>query len=33
MRPLPPDFYARPVLEVARELIGCTVEHGRRRAA
>jgi DNA-3-methyladenine glycosylase len=28
MKALPPDFYARPVLEVARELIGCTVEHG-----
>ena len=27
MRPLPADFYARPVLEVAPELIGCTVEH------
>ncbi len=27
MRPLPPDFYARPVLEVARELIGCSVSH------
>ena len=27
MRSLPPDFYARPVLEVARELIGCVVEH------
>jgi DNA-3-methyladenine glycosylase len=24
---LPPDFYDRPVLQVARELIGCTVEH------
>jgi DNA-3-methyladenine glycosylase len=29
MKALPPDFYDRPVLEVARELIGCTVEHGR----
>jgi DNA-3-methyladenine glycosylase len=28
MKPLPPDFYERPVLEVARELIGCTVTHG-----
>jgi DNA-3-methyladenine glycosylase len=28
MKPLPPDFYDRPVLEVARDLIGCTVEHG-----
>jgi DNA-3-methyladenine glycosylase len=27
MKPLAPDFYDRPVLEVARELIGCTVEH------
>ncbi len=27
MRTLAPDFYARPVLEVARELIGCVVEH------
>jgi DNA-3-methyladenine glycosylase len=24
---LPVEFYARPVLDVARELIGCTVEH------
>src|SRR5271155_5715618 len=31
MRTLAPDFYERPVLEVARELIGCTVVH--RRAA
>src|SRR4030088_1417751 len=28
MAALPPDFYDRPVLEGARELIGCTVEHG-----
>jgi len=28
MGPLEPDFYERPVLEVARELIGCTVRHG-----
>ncbi len=26
-RPLPADFYAHPVLDVARELIGCTVAH------
>jgi DNA-3-methyladenine glycosylase len=25
---LPPDFYARPVLEVAPDLIGCVVAHG-----
>ena len=28
MKALPPEFYARPVVEVARELIGCTVVHG-----
>ncbi len=28
MKPLTADFYDRPVLEVARELIGCTVQHG-----
>ena len=28
MEPLPPDFYARPVLTVAPELVGCTVVHG-----
>ena len=28
MKALPPDFYDRPVLEVARDLIGCTVTHG-----
>jgi DNA-3-methyladenine glycosylase len=28
MTALPADFYVRPVLEVARALIGCTVEHG-----
>ncbi len=27
MKPLQPDFYDRPVLDVARELIGCRVEH------
>ncbi len=27
MQTLPPDFYNRPVLEVARDLIGCVVEH------
>ena len=27
MTALPPDFYDRPVLQVARELVGCTVTH------
>jgi DNA-3-methyladenine glycosylase len=27
MRPLAADFYARPVVEVAPELVGCVVEH------
>src|SRR3984957_15804743 len=27
VRPLAPDFYARPVVEVAPELVGCVVEH------
>src|ERR1700722_10833466 len=27
MRPLAPDFYARPVVEVAPDLVGCVVEH------
>lgn len=26
--PLAPEFYARPVLDVARDLIGCTISHG-----
>src|SRR5256714_4434042 len=33
MKALPPDFYDRPVLEVARDLIGCTVEHRRAQGA
>ena len=28
MTSLPADFYARPVLEVARDLVGCVVDHG-----
>ncbi len=28
MEPLPPEFYARPVLQVAPDLVGCTVVHG-----
>jgi DNA-3-methyladenine glycosylase len=27
MKPLTAEFYARPVLEVARDLLGCSVEH------
>ncbi len=29
MHPLPAEFYARPVVDVARELLGCTIVHGR----
>jgi DNA-3-methyladenine glycosylase len=28
MTTLPSEFYARPVVEVARDLLGCTLEHG-----
>jgi DNA-3-methyladenine glycosylase len=28
MASLPSEFYARPVLEVARDLLGCVIEHG-----
>jgi DNA-3-methyladenine glycosylase len=28
LRPLPVDFYARPVLDVAADLVGCVVRHG-----
>ncbi len=28
MTTLPPEFYARPVVEVAPDLLGCTLEHG-----
>jgi DNA-3-methyladenine glycosylase len=31
--PLPHDFYDRPVVEVARDLVGCVIEHGETAGA